>query len=496
MFNFNSLESNSGERRDPESPFRCLVMGDFRGLGLAPAPQDLAGIMEYKPRPVDIDNIDAVLAELHPKLQLNLPEMIATPVELEFSSLDNFHPDLLCRQLPILQQLLGLKQRLGDPRTFREAADELRRLLSLPHEATEKAAVPAPEDDSDTLNRLLGATPPQRTPAANAVQDLIRHAVAPHAVPAADASQSAYVQMLDGLAANYLRALLHHPAFQTLEAAWRALYWLVSNTETDENLQIYLLDASAETLAADFAAANAELRDSRFYRLLADQGASRLGGQAWSLIIGNFAFGPDAASINLLAALGASSAANGAAFIAAAKPGLLGCEKPNDLAEPGTWKTPGQGAPDWMNLRRSAVAPWIGLTVPRFLLRLPYGKNGEATEHFGFEEITHPASHEAYVWGNGAFACAHLLASAFREAGWEMQTDDYLEVGDLPAYTYKTEDGETLLQAVAELYLPERAIQALLDAGVMPLISHQRASVARLARFQSIADPPQTLAGP
>jgi type VI secretion system protein ImpC len=47
---------------------------------------------------------------------------------------------------------------------------------------------------------------------------------------------------------------------------------------------------------------------------------------------------------------------------------------------------------------------------------------------------------------------------------------------------------------VAEAYLHEQAAQALLDAGIMPLLSQRQRNAALLMRWTSIASPPQPLA--
>jgi type VI secretion system protein ImpC len=134
------------------------------------------------------------------------------------------------------------------------------------------------------------------------------------------------------------------------------------------------------------------------------------------------------------------------------------------------------------------------MVLPRFLLRLPYGKQTEATEQFAFEEFSESPVHENYLWGNPALACAYLLGEAFLESGWEMRPGEISEISGLPAHVYKV-DGESYLKPCGEALLGEQAAEAILDRGMMPFISMKGSDAIRLVRFQSIAAPPADLSG-
>jgi type VI secretion system protein ImpC len=145
-------------------------------------------------------------------------------------------------------------------------------------------------------------------------------------------------------------------------------------------------------------------------------------------------------------------------------------------------------------LRQSAYARWIGLAMPRFLLRMPYGKNGAETERFDFEELSKDPAHERYLWGHPAVACAYLLGEAFTRFGWRMRPGSVLEIDGLPTHVYYR-DGEAELKPCAEMLMTEDVAELLLDRGIMPLASIKGSDRVRLVRFQSVADPPAGLAG-
>jgi len=145
-------------------------------------------------------------------------------------------------------------------------------------------------------------------------------------------------------------------------------------------------------------------------------------------------------------------------------------------------------------LRGSPEAASVGLFLPRFLLRVPYGRDTESLDSFDFEEFESAPEHEKYLWGGTAFVCACLLAAAFRDAGWSLTDALQQEVGGLPMHVYKC-GGETRVTPCAETVLTDRAMQALIDKGLCPALSVKGRDSVRIARFQSIAAPPAPLAG-
>jgi type VI secretion system protein ImpC len=145
-------------------------------------------------------------------------------------------------------------------------------------------------------------------------------------------------------------------------------------------------------------------------------------------------------------------------------------------------------------LRRSPDARWLGLALPRFLLRLPYGRESSQTETFEFEEMPEPVRHERYLWGHPAAACAYLLGEAFSRHGWEMRAGMVDTVEGLPLHVYR-EDGDSRVKPCAEVLLTEEAATLLLERGFIPLLSMKDSDRVRILRFQSVAEPLAPLAG-
>lgn len=481
-----------------DTPFHVALLGDFSGrssCGICETGAKLAG---RRPIPIDRDTFDAVLARLGVRLQLPLAGGGSLP--LEFKDIDDFRPEALFERVEVFAKLKELRGRLADSRTFGEAAAELGAGKPAAPEPAPATAPPQFElaPGGSLLDAVLGQTegrplaaPARRPP--DELREYVRRLVEPHLVPGADPRQPELLAKVDNATGEAMRQILHHRAFQELEAAWRAVYLLVRRVETSENLKLFLLDISKAELAADLAAAE-DLRQSGTYKLLVEKTVETPGAAAWSVLAGNFSFEPTRDDALLLARLATIARAAGAPFLGGAATRVLGFASFGDMPEVRKWTGPAD-AEAWQALRGLPQAVWLGLAMPRVLLRLPYGKQTDPVERFAFEEMPSPPAHENYLWGNSALLCALLLAQSFSEAGWEMRPGMHQEVNDLPLHVYKR-DGESVAKPCAEALLTEPAVERMLDWGLIPLLSPVGRDAARVVRFQSLAAPPAALAGP
>jgi type VI secretion system protein ImpC len=476
-------------RVDADAPMRILVIGDFSGRG-GSAPRDLA---TRRPQAVDIDTFEQVLRRIAPRLT------VPGSGEIVFNDLDDFHPDTLYKRVPVFERLRDLRGRMQDSATFAAAAEAFRASQhDVPPAAgiAEQPSTAGTEEDDDTLSRLLGrggsaASQAAASPQAG-INAFIRSIVAEHIAPDAPPHQAQYIAAADAAIGAQMRTILHAPEFQALESLWRGVYWLVSNLEVGETLKLYLLDAGKSELLQDM---QGDLAASATYKTLVEA-PSVAGAEPWSLVVADYEFGPTGEDVTLLAMLGAIASHAGAPVIGGASAALAGCESFAATPDPSAWRDSSDPSLEaWQSLRRSAMAPWIALAAPRMLLRLPYGKSTDRIASFELDELGPAREHDGYLWGNGALACALLIGRAFLARGWDMEPGDELDVDDLPAHTFE-EDGEKHLQACAETYLSERAGQAVLDRGLIPLLSYKNRNAVRVMRFESIADPAAALSGP
>jgi type VI secretion system protein ImpC len=316
------------------------------------------------------------------------------------------------------------------------------------------------------------------------LQAFIREAVAPHLVAREDPRQGEFLERLDEAIATRMRAVLHDPALSALESLWRSILFLVRNADTGTDLKIRLIDLSRAELVADLGS-DAPIGETALSGLLRSTSADT----PWSLVIGAYTFGPDARDAHVLARIADIARAIGAPVIAAGSPAFVGLGSFGGAGDPAAWLPP--TVAEWEAFRRSAGARWIGLAMPRFLLRLPYGDGAEGCDAFAFEEM--PA-HDAYLWANPAFACARLLAETWSHAGADMRAGMHQDIGGLP-YHIERVDGEAVPLPCAEMLMSERAASRMMELGFMPLASMKDSDAVRLVRFQSVAEPVRALAG-
>lgn len=489
-----SLGQGGDARPLDDTPFRLAVLGDFSGRASRGQLAASGEIAAARPRQVDRDDLDEVLAGFAPALHLALAGPDAPKVAVRFQSLEDFHPDRLIERVPLFQELYSLRTRLADPRTFRDAASSLSRAPDkLPPgppapQSTEgeEFRVHHPSDGGGLLDAILGeSSSDPETALAESGGDLhsfIQKILRPHLAPRPDPRQADLVAEVDAALGATMRSLLHHPDFLALEALWRGIDLLVRRIDTSGELQIHLVDISAAELRLDLGNST---ETSGVGRLLAESSAD----QPWSLLAGAYAFGPDDEDLAQLGRLAALGHALRAPWISAAVPALVGAPLLTESTDPRDWNA--MPAAYWGALRHSADAPWLGLALPRYLVRLPYGRATESCERFPFEEWTEGSAHGDYCWGNPALLVALLHAQAFAERGWRMAEDIAVEVDGLPLHLQGA-DGAT---PVAEVLLPVKAAERIQQWGVMALASLKDQEAARFGRLQSVAEPLAPLAG-
>src|SRR5205085_7960282 len=121
------------------------------------------------------------------------------------------------------------------------------------------------------------------------------------------------------------------------------------------------------------------------------------------------------------------SARTKAPLLAAASPDLAGCDAFEAHPDPDDWKQPlsAEVADAWKALRALPESSYLGLALPRFLLRQPYGKESDPIDSFPFEELPGGLDHASYLWGNPSIICGYVLAAAFQSEGWDMRASGY-----------------------------------------------------------------------
>lgn len=332
----------------------------------------------------------------------------------------------------------------------------------------------------------------------SAVRTLAQQALATAATVSDDAYKSieAIIGEIDRKLSEQINLILHHQEFQQLESAWRGLHHLVINTEVDEKLKIRFMDVSKNDLRRTMKRHKGIAWDqSPLFKKLYEEEYGQLGGEPYGCLVGDYYFDHTPPDVDLLASLGRIAAAAHAPFIAGAAPSVMQMDSWQELANPRDLTkifTQNLEYAPWNALRSSEDSRYIGLAMPRFLSRLPYGAKTNPVDEFDFEETTDGADHRKYVWSNAAYAMAVNINRSFKHFGWcsmirGVESGGVVE--DLPCHTFPTDDGGVDMKCPTEIAISDRREAELSKNGFMPLIHRKNTNYAAFIGAQSLQKP-------
>lgn len=383
---FGTLQSDGTPPQAPTSdtPFRIAVLGEFSGRSNRRetlARDDLAAVRPIK---VDPEDFDEQLAGLDLSLELPL-QTSGDTVELQFRSLDDFHPDQIYDKVDAFSEM---------------------------YDVDEKKAL--------------------------------------------------------------MRWLMHHCDFRTLESAWRGVDWLRRRAMKGGQVQIVLYDITRQEFAADLMASD-DLSSCAIFELLIEKATKGASGEPWAAIVGDYSFDLTHEDADLLGRMARISRAASAPFLSTVDSRVL--EKSFD---PGA-----DAAAAWDALRQLPESALVGLALPRFLLRLPFGEM-KSIDRFEFDEVG-PEPDKQYLWGNPGLACASLLAQSFQKQGWAFKPGAVMDLANMPMHVYREDDEHKV--TLAEAWLERKAAEKLTALGIMSLLCVKGRDSIQLAQFFSLAKP-------
>lgn len=279
------------------------------------------------------------------------------------------------------------------------------------------------------------------------------------------------VAELDKKLSMQVDEILHNPDFQKIESAWRSLKFLVDRTDFRENTKIEILNASKEDLLSDFEDAP-ELTKSGLYKTAYTREYGTFGGQPYAAMIGNYEFGPGAQDMKLLQYVAGVANMSHSPFVASVGHSFFGVDHIDEVPNLKDIKAILEGPKyaKWQSFRASEDARYVGLALPRFLLRLPYGPDTHPAKSFKYVEDA-SADHGHYSWGNAAFAFGSRLTDSFAKYRWCANVIGPLGGGaveDLPLHNYEAM-GATQTKIPTEILVSERREFELAEEGFMAL---------------------------
>ncbi len=330
-----------------------------------------------------------------------------------------------------------------------------------------------------------------------AVQTLAEYVLADSSVVSSDTVHSieAIIAEIDRKLTEQVNLILHHEDFQKLEGAWRGLHYMVNNTETDEMLKIRVFNISKKDLHKTLKKFKGTAWDqSPIFKRVYEEEYGQFGGEPYGCLVGDYHFDHSPPDVELLNEMSQVCAAAHAPFIAGAAPSLMQMDSWQELTNPRDLTKIFQTAEyaAWRSLREAEDSRYIGLAMPRFLARLPYGAKTDPVEEFDFEEDTDGADHQKYTWANSAYAMATNINKSFKLYGWCSRIRGIESGGSvegLPTHTFPSDDGGVDMKCPTEIAISDRREAELAKNGFMPLIHKKNSDFAAFIGAQSLQNP-------
>ena len=331
----------------------------------------------------------------------------------------------------------------------------------------------------------------------NAVLTLAQQALSQTQLIGSDVivSIEAMIAELDRKLSEQINLILHHRDFQQLESAWRGLHHLVNNTETDEMLKIRVMNIAKTDLHKTLKRYKGTAWDqSPVFKRVYEEEYGQFGGQPFGCMVGDYYFDQSPPDVELLGEMAKIAASAHAPFISGGSPTLMQMGSWQELANPRDlskiFLTPEYAA--WRSLRDSEDAKYIGLAMPRFLARTPYGAKTNPVEDFNFEEDTGSADHTRYAWANAAYPMAVNINRSFKMYGWCSSIRGIESGGSvegLPTHTFPTDEGGVAMKCPTEIAISDRREAELAKNGFMPLVHRKNSDFAAFIGAQSLQKP-------
>lgn len=312
-----------------------------------------------------------------------------------------------------------------------------------------------------------------------------------------------HIAEIDLLINEQLNAILHHPRFQKLEASWRGLWYLTEQADGSPNIKIRFLDISWAEVVKDIGRA-IEFDQSQLFHKIYSEEYGTPGGEPYGVIIGDYEISHQVSAnhphddVSTLEGLAQIAAASFSPFIAGVSSEFFGMDDFSGLGQPVnlTNVLVQEEYIRWRSLREKPDSRFVGLTLPRVLVRLPYAGNSVNGQGTPFHEQTAGPDHRNYLWGNACYAFAGILIREFANVGWfghiRGVPRDYVAGGlvtTLPVDEFHTDSNGIALKPTTEVIVTDMVEKELSELGFIPLCQCHDAPYLAFYNNQSIQQP-------
>ncbi|MDE9442221.1 type VI secretion system contractile sheath large subunit [Xenorhabdus bovienii] len=296
---------------------------------------------------------------------------------------------------------------------------------------------------------------------------------------------------LDKKLSEQMDEIMHAKPFQELESSWRSLKILVDRTDFRENIKINIIHATKDEMLEDFEF-SPEIIQSGFYKHVYSTGYGQFGGEPVAAVIGNYAFTNSSPDIKLMQYVSAVGAMAHSPFLSSVSPEFFGVNSFTDLPAIKDLKSVFEGPSHtkWRALRESEDSRYLGLTAPRFLLRLPYSSVENPMKNFNYQENV-SRDHEHFLWGNTAYLMASCLTDSFAKYRWcpnIIGPQSGGTVSDLPVHLYEAM-GQVQAKIPTEVLITDRREFELAEEGFITLTMRKGSDNAAFFSANSVQKP-------
>lgn len=301
------------------------------------------------------------------------------------------------------------------------------------------------------------------------------------------------VKRIDSLVSAQLNEIIHDPTFQKMESQWKALDDVIQHTNFRANIMIDFLDVGKDELAEDFENNSVDITGGALFKKVYVSEYDQYGGKPYGAILGFYEFEHNPKELFWLRQMGKVAAVAHAPFLGAVSPKFFGCNTIQELSAikdlPALLAQPKYGA--WNSLRDTPEAAYLGLTSPRYILRLPYHPETNPSGEYPFVEETNGDDDTKYLWGSSVALLARNLIKSFESSGW----CQYIRgpkggglITGLPAHTM-TLRGEKTVKIPVEMSIPDYRELEFANSGFIPLVYRKGSADCCFFSVQSIKQP-------
>lgn len=454
-----------------ELPYVLGILADLSGASVVPK----VPLKARKFVMIAGDTFDDTMKSIQPRANFLVPDLLGAGakdlgIDLTFLSMDDFEPLSVVKNIPLLKALYDDRIKLKDLLGKVEVNDAL--MNTLDASIADKGASLKSDDVVQKTEMVQEHSTPEYC------KSLIETFIAQLGKaenPAKDSIGfiSQRIQQIDELITTQLNVVIHYPDFQKLEASWRGLWHLITNSDVSSKLFIRLMNITKTEITRDLETA-VEFDQSQLFKKIYEEEYGTFGGAPYSVLLGDFEFGPGNEDVELLTKISQVAAAAHAPFLAAANSSCFSLKSYTELGHPRDLSIIFEGTEmgKWQSFRETEDSRYVALMLPHVLMRMPYGEKGKPVEGLSFEEDVDGVDNSKFCWGNPAWFLALKILDAVTDYSWPAAIRGVEGGGlveELPYYTFKTTDGDVALKCPTEIAITDRREKELSDLGFIAL---------------------------